>query len=1062
MTPMTEIEKLKDGVYEKVMSRRFAEVLKEALAEDQVRAEEEDVDAEEAVGYLSSYLQQVIRLCLKDIADRDEENSVDHQLALTNELIVSLAKKTEELGGGQEVANAPFLLRSLEHKKNTLLPRRWERPATSLTRSFLFTNSKKDVSMVHELTKEIASSDRIDFLISFIRFSGLQLLLPTLRLFTARGGHLRIVTTTYMGATDPKAIEVLASLPHTEVRISYDVKETRLHAKSYMFYRESGYSTAYIGSSNLSHAAIAEGMEWNMKVTAQDQPHIIDKMSATFETYWHSEDFTSYEPQKDEEKLRRAIDRERGRSSGTDASSYAFDIQPYPYQQAILDALDTERRGKDRWYNLVVAATGTGKTAISAFDYRRFAASRKEGTRLLFIAHREEILKQSLSCFRQVMKDPDFGALAVGGHRANHVEHLFMSIQTLNSQRFFEKMDPNYYDMIIVDEFHHAAARAYQNLLTHFHPKILLGLTATPERMDGGDILSYFGGHIAAEIRLPDAIERRLLCPFHYFGITDPVSLAEIKWTGGEYDASELERLYTAEGALASQRARAIGDALLRYTADIRDVKALGFCISKKHAHFMADYFNQHGIPALALDADTPAAERNAARVRLAEGELRILFVVDLFNEGVDIPSVNTVLFLRPTNSMTVFLQQLGRGLRLSKGKDCLTVLDFVAQASRKYDFSRRFASLLGKHHVIIKKEIQEGFPHVPKGCAIQLEEQAQKWVLENIASRLRKNEYYIEMVKELYAATGSRPTLSDFFRATQVEPAVFYNGTRTYTRLLMDAEILPALPVTDLEEALRRSMSRTLTIDSPRWISFLRRAYENLPINLTPMEKKYLRMWAITLFPDGQKDSPRDPALAITRFAKETALKEEISELLDFLYDRIDIIPQKAELPYPCALEVYDSYTRDQLFAALGFAKPASIREGVKYLDHTNSDTVTRPTDVFLVTLNKSQKEFSDSTLYEDYSIDHHLFHWQSQSTTTPESKTGQRYLSQREIGGIVLLFVRSAKQDACRNAMAYTFLGTAKIVSHEGSQPISIIYRLDHPIPEKYITKTDSSGVL
>lgn len=586
MTSMTEIEKLKDGVYEKVMSRRFAEVLKEALAEDQVRAEEEDVDAEEAVGYLSSYLQQVIRLCLKDIADRDEENSVDHQLALTNELIASLAKKTEELGGGQEVANAPFLLRSLEHKKNTLLPRRWERPATSLTRSFLFTNSKKDVSMVHELTKEIASSDRIDFLISFIRFSGLQLLLPALRLFTARGGHLRIVTTTYMGATDPKAIEVLASLPHTEVRISYDVKETRLHAKSYMFYRESGYSTAYIGSSNLSHAAIAEGMEWNMKVTAQDQPHIIDKMSATFETYWHSEDFTPYEPQKDEEKLRRAIDRERGRSSGTDASSYAFDIQPYPYQQAILDALDTERRGKDRWYNLVVAATGTGKTAISAFDYRRFAASRKEGTRLLFIAHREEILKQSLSCFRQVMKDPDFGALAVGGHRASHVEHLFMSIQTLNSQRFFEKMDPYYYDMIIVDEFHHAAARSYQHLLTHFHPKILLGLTATPERMDGGDILSYFGGHIAAEIRLPDAIERRLLCPFHYFGVTDPVSLAEIKWTGGEYDAIELERLYTAEGALASQRARAIGDALLRYTADIRDVKALGFCVSKKHAHF--------------------------------------------------------------------------------------------------------------------------------------------------------------------------------------------------------------------------------------------------------------------------------------------------------------------------------------------------------------------------------------------------------------------------------------------------------------------------------------------
>ena len=231
---------------------------------------------------------------------------------------------------------------------------------------------------------------------------------------------------------------MLSELPNTEVRISYNVKETRLHAKSYMFYRDSGFSTAYVGSSNLSRAAIADGMEWNMKVTEQDLPGIIAKMKATFDTYWHSDEFQPFQV-SDFDKLSRAIDRERGRKEEGSDTTYSFDIEPYPYQQAVLDALRTERLGKGRWHNLVVAATGTGKTAISAFDYRNFYQSRKGNAKLLFIAHREEILKQSISCFRQVMKDPNFGQLAVGNYHAARSEHLFMSIQTFNSQKFWEK-----------------------------------------------------------------------------------------------------------------------------------------------------------------------------------------------------------------------------------------------------------------------------------------------------------------------------------------------------------------------------------------------------------------------------------------------------------------------------------------------------------------------------------------------------------------------------------------------------------------------------------------------
>lgn len=1058
---MADIIDLKDGVYEKVISTGFDRKLTKALADKEIWADREDVDAQEAVGYLSTYLEKLIRLCLKDIADENHDHCVNDELALTNELVDRLASRIADLGAGHDVTAEQFILKSLEHRANKIARRKWEAPATSLVNSFLFTNSRNDVSMIHELNREIMTCDRMDMLISFIRFSGLSLILPCLRRFTAGGGHLRVVTTTYMGATDTKAVKVLSELPNTEVRISYNVKETRLHAKSYMFYRDSGFSTAYVGSSNLSRAAIADGMEWNMKVTEQDLPGIIAKMKATFDTYWHSDEFQPF-ASSDYDKLSRAIDRERGRKEEGSDTTYSFDIEPYPYQQAVLDALRTERLGKDRWYNLVVAATGTGKTAISAFDYRNFYQSRHGNARLLFIAHREEILKQSISCFRQVMKDPNFGELAVGDYHASHSEHLFMSIQTFNSRKFWEKMDPHYYDMIIVDEFHHAAARGYQKLLTWFHPKILLGLTATPERMDGKSILPYFGGHIAAEIRLPDAIERRLLCPFHYFGVDDPVSLSNIKWTGGHYDIEELENVYTGEGALASQRARAICRALEQYTADLRDVKALGFCVSKKHAHFMADYFNKQGIKALALDADSPKNVRNDAKQKLESGEITIIFVVDLFNEGVDIPAVNTVLFLRPTNSMTIFLQQLGRGLRLFPEKDCLTVLDFVAQANRKYDFASRYASLLGKSHVVIKKEIQEGFPHVPKGCSIQLEEIAARHVLENINSRLRKNEFYMEMVRELAQASGAIPSLEEFFQATAIDPHTFYNEKHTYARLLADAGLIPDFPVTEEEEVLRKGLPRVLSMDSPKWISFMENCFDHMKDHFNEIEKKYLRMWQLTLYPEGGKWTCTAPEEAVLRFKGQKELTKEIKELLRWQYNHIDIIPETAGLPYTTPLEVYCNYSRDQLFAALGFAKPGSIREGVKYLNPENSDVVNTPTDVFLVTLNKSEKEFSDTTLYEDYSMDKSTFHWQSQSTTTPESKTGQRYIHQRENGSIVLLFVRSAKQDAYKSSMSYTFLGPAHLMRWEGSQPITIIYHLDHPIPAKYITKTDSAGVL
>lgn len=389
-----ELTLLPDGIYERVISDELGKVLDEASKEEQIWKETETVDSQEGARYLSDYAGRLIHCCLKEIADQDEEGStaLSKELHLVNDLIRLLSKRMETLGEGHTVSREDFLLTQLKRRQNTLKEIILERPLSGLSHSTLFTNSKKDVSLVTELQREIQSADRIDLLVSFIKYSGYIMIRPYLQEFTRHGGKLRVLTTTYMGATDPKAVAELAALPNTEVRISYNVKETRLHAKAYIFYRSSGFSSAYVGSSNLSHAAIADGLEWNMKITQQDMPLVMEKIHTTFDTYWHSDEFQDFS-EKDRPHLEDAIDAERGRGKKEgSALSYAFRIRPYPYQEQILDALQAERQIHHRTRNLVVAATGTGKTAIAAFDYARFAKNRNKETRLLFVAHREEIL----------------------------------------------------------------------------------------------------------------------------------------------------------------------------------------------------------------------------------------------------------------------------------------------------------------------------------------------------------------------------------------------------------------------------------------------------------------------------------------------------------------------------------------------------------------------------------------------------------------------------------------------------------------------------------------------
>lgn len=1042
---------LKDGLYEQIINKG----LETELSSTDKLSDTAPIDSAEASRVLAKYIAEVVEKGLDNVADNGGD--VNSQVALANRIISTIINETKENELDEmTVAERAEQLLALFDKKNSILAIDEKaaiiRPETSIAQSSLFTGAIHEPQMFTELKKEIISCNRIDMLVSFIKWSGLRLIMDELAAFTQNGGELRIITTSYMGATDVKAIEELRKLPNTKIKVSYDTRRTRLHAKTYVFYRDTGFTTAYVGSSNLSNAAISSGLEWNVKVTRKDLPETIDKIAATFESYWNSNEFEYYSEEQ-KERLARALKAEKYFDNNS-AEIYTMDIAPYSYQQEILDKLDAERKVRGYNRNLIVAATGTGKTVISALDYKRFCRQNSDKPcRLLFVAHREEILKQSMYTFRAVLKDANFGEMFVGNYKPESIDNLFMSIQTFNSQSFTDKTSPDFYDYIIVDEFHHAAAPTYQKLLSYYNPHILLGLTATPERMDGKSILPYFNNRIAAEIRLPEAIDRKLLCPFQYFGVTDSVDLDNLKWAAGGYDKGELSRIYTLSGMIANRRADLVISSLLKYVTDIDDVKGLGFCVTVEHAIFMSDYFNAHSIPSMYLTGYSPDEERKEAKNRLVKGDVRFIFVVDIYNEGVDIPEVNTVLFLRPTESLTVFLQQLGRGLRLSEDKECLTVLDFIGQANKKYNFEDKFAALLSNTTRGVTREIRDGFISLPKGCYIQLEKKAARYILDNIRSSYGNSAGLIARIATFEEDTDQQLTLENFLDHYRLDPRSIYKFS-SFSRLCARADVTENFEE-PIENVMTKALSRFACIDSRRWIAFMLRILTNPGYpdfaKLTDIEKRMLQMFYITMWGKTIEDWTADEVSEnIHALLNSPTMLSELIALLRYNYNRIDFIDEPVELGFDCPLDLHCSYTREQLLVAMDFMKPSIVREGVKWLPDKNID-------VFFITLNKSDKDYSPTTMYQDYSINETLFHWQSQSTTNAEGKVGQRYINHRKNGSKVLLFVREFKNDIYGNTAPYTYLGTANYVSHNGSRPMNITWKLDDPIPAKYLKKTN-----
>ena len=1054
---------LHEGIYEQIVNTRIkSELAKLDLEKYDIGLEE--LQADDARRILTIYISFVIQQGLHYVRDsfpnsgEGEKEALLEQIRLCNDIVREVASHTKEPDFEDNIIlEKGEVLTSLYHKLNTArgITKHVEvRPITSIVENALFTGSKNEPSMLSELKKEIISADEIDLLVSFIKWSAIRPLLPELTSFTKDSGKkLRVIATTYTRATDYKAILTLAELPNTEVKINYETSHARMHAKSYMFKRNTGFSTAYIGSSNLSNPALTGGLEWNVKVTEKESFDIVKKFQVSFDSYWNDPSFELFNPNDPACCDRLKEELSKPQFDLFNNRHLQIDIRPYAYQQEILDNLSAEREMYGHYKNLIVAATGVGKTIIAAFDYKRFRCSHNQA-RLLFVAHRKEILEQSLQKFQEVLNDFNFGQLYVDGKKPANIEHLFISIQSFNAGDFTKWTSEDYYDYIIVDEFHHAAANSYQKLLAYYRPKILLGLTATPDRMDGKDILKYFDGRIASSLLLGEAIDRNLLSTFQYFGVTDDVDYRKMTWTRGKYDVSELERVYTAD----TRRCALILNSVQKYVADMDDVKGLGFCVSVAHADYMAAYFNQHGVPSISLSAKSVDDIRDDAKQDLVNGKIRFIFVVDLYNEGVDIPQINTILFLRPTESATVFLQQFGRGLRLCEGKDCLTVLDFIGQANKRYNFGMKFESIAGKSRHSIRNQIEKGFSNLPRGCYIELEDYAKEYILENLRQTVNTKNVLIENVRTFEEDTGLDLNLDNYLTAYKLSLYEFYHnsGSRSMFRLKKWAGLIS--DKRDVDDQIYKVITGLFHINSPRlldyWIRYIQGDHQ--PVDRLETLMRNMLYYSFFRKHPG-KNGFQSIDEGIESILGEDFVRDEVLEILRYNRNHIDFISKANEYAFDCPLELHCKYNTNQIMAAFGYYTEESspeFREGVKWFQD-------KKTDVFLINLNKSEKDFSPSTMYEDYAINANLFHWQSQSQDRQSSDKIQRYIHHKERGNNISLFVREFKKNG-QYTSPYVFLGNADHVNHEGEKPVSFIWRLHTDMPADLLPKANKSIAL
>lgn len=912
-------------------------------------------------------------------------------------------------------------------------------PQTGLLHPWLFTAGRGMPSLLNELRAEMSCCDRLDILVSFITMSGLRKIRDILDAITARDAQgqqrtsIRILTTTYMAATEKRALDELATLPRCEVKISLDGRRTRLHAKAWMFHRHTGFGTAYVGSANLSAAAMTGGLEWTVKFSQREQAALYERACANFETLWEDSEFQTYDPTQEahQQALLAALKQESGRDHALLPSLGFLEVSAKPFQLEILDQLAFERlHGRNK--NLLVAATGTGKTVMAALDYRRFAREQKGLPRLLFVAHRVQILRQAQRTFQQVLGNSQFGELLGDGHEPQSHDHLFAVINSVSSRRLVEQFGADYWAVVVLDECHHIAAQSFSSFVNLVKPTVLLGLTATPERADGQAITTYFDarpdGSPAAELRLWHALELQLLCPFEYYGCDDETDFSTVNWNSID-ETRQISALVDGNFIRAQAMLREWG----RLTDNPAACKTLVFCVSINHANFVANFLNSHGIKALAVHSQMDRSEANAAPGKLQNGDISTIVTVDLYNEGVDLPFVDTLILLRPTQSPVVFQQQIGRGLRLIEGKQSCLVLDFVGQHAQDFRFDRLLSGITGLGRKQLKEGFEQGFPTLPSGCHLFLQKKTKSQVLAQLQTLIGQR--WNILIREVTAFKNlNRDRFSFLGFLNEYDLAlsdVFRGGNNSGWLNLLSAADLLNTPLSSVEQRASTKLSQLVHFDDPVRIDALRSLFNR--------DQAALKTWARYLYFMMERRTA-DVVLPLEWAAEWLCSERAIDELRavqQVLESNCRLLNRAVPGLEHTSLCLHASYTSTEVALAVGWYTPerqAPVTAGVLSLKE-------QKLEVFFVTLDKTEG-FHESIAYTDCAISQTLFKWQTQNSAGPHTTVGKRYLESAINGWRFQLFVRVRKGEP------FKALGPVKLKSAEGSGPMTVMWELEVPM--------------
>lgn len=931
------------------------------------------------------------------------------------------------------------------------------RPTTGLMESELIVPNGRSPQLGSEISHELKSCERADWLVSFIKLRAIRAFYPQLQQYCGKANpdgspRLRVATTTYIGATDPEALRLLFNLPNTQVKVCFNTSQTRLHAKAYIFHRKTQFGSAYIGSANLSTPALSSGLEWTVKVAQQEIPHLWERSIVEFESCWNDPNFElctidDLDRIKDALANSKVITKRAPGASDDHLRTY-FAFHPHAYQAKMILELKAEREaGKTR--HLIASATGTGKTIVAAFDYAEMAKTLGRNPRLLFLAHRRDIIRHARDKYRAVLQNPQFGVLISGTDRfsSSNAEQIFCTVQSWKSH-IRDELAPDFFDLIVMDECHRSAASSFQEILEFYGKAIeqgktdILGLSATPFRTDGKGILDYFGGGFTHELSLAEAIEHGHIVPFTYFGIDDDVDYTSVVWGQGEEKA--IEEILQNNG----KHLQNVHQAAISHVADLKQLRAIGFCAGLKHARAACDYFNAKGIPSVVLSGESTDQERTKVVDQMSEltPGVNVIFTADLFNEGVDVPCVNAVFMMRPTNSPVIFLQQLGRGLRhapLQYGKEDLLVLDFVGNHNEKYKGFDRFRFLSTRRDIPVGDQIRQGMPFVPAGCAITLTEQAREKILKNITAHLkslRGNALKQHLITTIREAKQHLP-LARLMEEISVEsPAPIYNYT------LPAALESVALNVAGPDEENGRKLNAMAQMDCPWMIHAWSKILKGQTHDMSPEDVRMAKFFLLSSFND--KVKPKTVDAVWHEFAQQNGLFRDILEFLEWRTTKVVPATRITFDETSKYLELHRSYNSKQISAAIG-SSGMTIQSGVFFNEE-------RQTDSFFITRLKNEKEFSPTTMYKDHAKSQTIIHWESPNSTKIDSLVGRRYTTNTTRK---MLFIRQSKKTVyditgeyqTRSTTSnYIFVGPVKrVIEYSGECPIGIDYELEYPLP-------------